>query len=163
MIKSFKPLINEHSKILILGSMHGVKSLEAVEYYAHTQNRFWKIMAVFCKYPNLEKQSYDIKTKALLNNNIALWDVVKSCEREGSLDTNIQNIKTNNISALLKKYTNIKQIGCNGSKSFELFNKHFKNTNIPVIQLPSTSPANAKYSLDKLLEEWTNKCSIFSR
>ena len=154
MLKSFKPIINKDSKILILGSMPGIKSLEAAEYYAHPNNRFWKIMAVICKHPNLEKSDYKTKTEILLKNNIALWDVIKSCEREGSLDSNIQKVMPNNISKLLKEYKNIEKICCNGATSYSLFKKHFKNTESKIYALPSTSPANAKYSFEKLLEEW---------
>ncbi len=154
MLKSFKPIINEKSKILILGSMPGIKSLEATEYYAHPNNRFWKIMAVICNRPNLEKADYKTKTETLLKNNIALWDTIKSCEREGSLDSNIQKVIPNDISKLLKQYKNIEKICCNGLKSYSLFNKHFKELKIKAICLPSTSPANAKYSFNMLLDEW---------
>ncbi|MBQ9246446.1 DNA-deoxyinosine glycosylase [bacterium] len=156
MLKSFAPIINKNSKILILGSMPGIKSLEAVQYYAHPQNRFWKIMSVYCNYQNLEKENYKIKTSVLLKNNIALWDVIQSCTREGSLDTNIQNVKPNNIIGLIKKYPGIKKILCNGTKSYELFVKNNKNIEVPIIKVPSTSPANAKYSFEKLKDEWIN-------
>ena len=156
MLKSFEPLINNSSKVLILGSMPGIKSLEAQEYYAHPQNRFWKIMAVLCNYPNLDKKDYKVKTKTLLDNKFALWDTIKSCYRDGSLDSNIQNIKQTDIKSLLKKYPNIKKICCNGAKSYSLFKK-FSNdipSDIQVLAMPSTSPANAKFTFEKLLKEW---------
>ena len=158
MLKSFAPVINQKSKVLILGSMPGIKSLEAAQYYAHPYNRFWKIMAIICKYPDLDKANYEIKTKTLLKNGFALWDVVKTCNRNGSLDTNIQNVKPNNISDLIEKYPNINKICCNGNKAFELFNKYSKaimqEQKTEIIKLPSTSPANAKYSFEMLLNEW---------
>ncbi len=156
MLKSFKPIINEKSKILILGSMPGIKSLEATEYYAHPNNRFWKIMAVIWNRPNLEKADYKTKTETLLKNNIALWDTIKSCKRAGSLDSDIQNETPNNIRELLKNYPNIKTICLNGNKSYSAFKKYFPDLSekYNCKKMPSTSPANAKYSLDKLVEDW---------
>lgn len=153
-LKSFQPIIDENSKILILGSMPSVKSLEQQEYYAHPQNRFWKVMAKLCSYAGLHKCKFEIKKKVLLKNSIALWDVVKTCNRQGSLDSAIENVKPNDIKTLLKKHPNIKKIYCNGTASYTMFNRYFKDIDIPVIKLPSTSPANAKYSFKKLLEEW---------
>jgi hypoxanthine-DNA glycosylase len=154
-LKSFKPIINETSEVLILGSMPSVKSLEQQEYYAHPQNRFWKVMAELCNYPDLHKSEFKIKTDILLKNHIALWDVVKTCNRNGSLDSAIENVKPNDIKTLLKKYPEIKKIYCNGTASYTMFNRYFKDINLPVTKLPSTSPANAKYKLETLLEDWT--------
>ena len=155
--KSFKPSIDNNSKILILGLMPCVKSLEEQQYYAHQQNRFWKVMASICNEPRLHEFDYDLKLKTLLNNNIALWDTIKSCTREGSLDSYIQNEISNNINGLLKKYPNIKTICLNGNKSYSAFKKYFPNLldKYNCLKMPSTSPANAKYSLDKLIEEWS--------
>ena len=154
--KSFDPSIDNNSKILILGSMPGVKSLKEQQYYAHQQNRFWKIMSVICNEPKLHEFDYDLKLKTLLNNNIALWDTIKSCTREGSLDSDIQNETPNDIKSLLKKYPNIKTICLNGNKSYSAFKKYFPNLleKYNCFKMPSTSPANARYSLDKLIEEW---------
>ena len=88
--KSFKPSINANSKVLILGSMPGIKSFEEQQYYAHPQNRFWKVMGALCSENNLAEFDYDTKLKILLNNNIALWDTIKSCKRKGSLDSDIK-------------------------------------------------------------------------
>ena len=150
--KSFKPSIDNNSKILILGSMPGVKSLEEQQYYAHPQNRFWKVLGNICNEPKLAKFNYEIKLKILLENNIALWDTIKSCKREGSLDSDIQNEKPNNISELLKQFPNIKVICLNGNKAYSAFKKYF-----PMLlkqyscrKLPSTSPANAKYKTEDL-------------
>lgn len=153
--KSFKPSIDENSKILILGSMPGIKSLEEQQYYAHPQNRFWKVIGKCCKYENLYKLNYSDKLKILLDNKLALWDVIKSCNRIGSLDSNIQNEKPNNILRLLKDY-NIEKICLNGNKSYSAFKKYFPEIlqQYKCYKLPSTSPANARYSLDKLYEEW---------
>ncbi len=154
--KSFKPSIDINSKILILGSMPGVKSLDAQQYYAHPQNRFWKVMGVICNEPKLPKFDYDLKLKTLLKNNIALWDTIKSCKRKGSLDSDIQNETPNDIKGLLKKFPNIKTICLNGNKSYSAFKKYFPDLleKYNYHKMPSTSPANARYSLNKLIMEW---------
>ena len=154
--KSFAPSIDENSKVLILGSMPGVKSLEEQQYYAHPQNRFWKVMGRILNVPQLHNFDYNLKLKTLLDNNIALWDTIKSCKRAGSLDSDIQNETPNNIRELLKNYPNIKTICLNGNKSYSAFKKYFPDLSekYNCKKMPSTSPANAKYSLDKLVEDW---------
>ena len=154
--KSFKPSIDNNSRILILGSMPGVKSLEEQQYYAHPQNRFWKVMGSICNFPDLSNLSYPEKLQILLNNNIALWDTIKSCNRIGSLDSDIQNETPNDIRKLLKKYPNIKIICLNGNKSYSAFKKYFPDLleKYNCYKMPSTSPANAGYSLDALIQEW---------
>ena len=155
--KSFKPSIDEHSTVLILGSMPGVKSLEEQKYYAHPQNRFWKVMASICNEPKLYEFTYNLKLKTLLKNNIALWDTIKTCKREGSLDSDIQNETPNDIKGLLKNYQNIKTICLNGNKSYSAFKKYFPDLleKYNCHKMPSTSPANARYSLDILIKEWS--------
>lgn len=154
--KSFKPSANKNSKILILGSMPGVKSLVEQQYYAHPQNRFWKLMGLLCNCSNLHDLEYNKKLETLLNNNFALWDVIKTCNRIGSLDSDIQNEAPNEITKLLKKYNNIKVICLNGNKAYSAFKKHFPDLlkSHKCFKLPSTSPANAKFKLDDLYIEW---------
>ena len=154
--KSFNPSIDNDSKILILGSMPGVKSLEAHQYYAHPQNRFWKVMGAICNEPNLTNFDYEIKLKTLLDKKIAIWDTIKSCKRDGSLDVNIQSEIPNNIRKLLNEYPNIQTICLNGNKSYSAFKKYFSDLleKYSCYKMPSTSPANAKYSLDVLINEW---------
>ena len=161
--KSFKPSIDNNSKVLILGSMPGVKSLAEQQYYAHPQNRFWKVMGYICNEPKLHEFNYDLKLKTLIKNNIALWDTIKSCKREGSLDSDIQNEIPNNIRKLLKKYPNVKMICLNGNKSYLAFKKYFPDLleKYSCCKMPSTSPANAKFSLDKLIEKWRKVLSLF--
>lgn len=155
--KSFKPSIDANSKVLILGSMPGVKSLEEQQYYAHPQNRFWKVLGRICNTDNLQELSYSQKLTILLQNNIALWDTIKSCKREGSLDSDIQNENPNDIKNLLKKYPNIETICMNGNKSYSAFKKYFPDLlqKYNCYKMPSTSPANARYSLDRLVQEWS--------
>lgn len=154
--RSFKAQINKNSRILILGSMPGVKSLEAKEYYAHPQNRFWKLMGHFCN-KNLHNAPYETKIQTLLENGFALFDVVKFCNREGSLDSNIKNETPNDIKGLLIKYPNIQKICLNGGKAYSAFKKYFPDLieKYNCCKLPSTSPANARYTLEKLIGEWS--------
>ena len=160
--KSFNPSINNKSKILILGSMPGVKSLVEQQYYAHPQNRFWKLMGEICSTPNLTELSYLDKLQVLLNNKIALWDVIKSCKRIGSLDSEIQNEMPNDIRHLLEEFPNIKIICLNGTKSYSSFKKYFPDLSekYKCYKMPSTSPANAKYKLEDLYEEWSKVLSL---
>lgn len=155
--KSFEPSIDNNSKVLILGSMPGVRSLCEQQYYAHPQNRFWKVMSIICNQPHLHMFDYNLKLKTLLTNNIALWDTIKSCKREGSLDSDIQFETPNDIQALLKKYPNIKTICLNGNKSYSLFKKYFPDLleQYSCHKMSSTSPANARYNLQSLVNEWS--------
>lgn len=155
--KSFLPNIDEKSEILILGSMPGAKSLAEQQYYAHPQNRFWKLMWKFCNIDNLNELNYKNKLKTLLKNKIALWDVIQSCDRNSSMDSNIQNEIPNNIPDLLKQFPNIKVICLNGNKSYSVFKKHFPKLHkqFNCYKLPSTSPANAGYKLENLYKEWS--------
>lgn len=147
------PVYNENSKILILGSFPSVKSREEGFFYGHKQNRFWKVLSTLlsCKEPLIIKE----KKKMLLSNGIALWDVIQSCEIEGSKDSSIINAVPNDISRLLKEAP-IKKICLNGKLAYNLYCKYIEpQTKIKGIYLPSTSPANGKYAqLDKLIEEW---------
>lgn len=154
--KSFKPLINKASKILILGSMPGIKSLEMNQYYAHPQNRFWKLMGKFCGYDCFEKIEYEKRTRILLENKIALWDVIATCERIGSLDSDIKKEVVNNIPKLLKENMGIEIICLNGNKSYSEFKKHFPSllTEYKCYKMPSTSPANAKVGFEDLYIQW---------
>lgn len=150
------PLVNENSRILILGSMHGVKSLQKQQYYAHPQNRFWKLMCLLLK-ENIDLQDYENKKAMVLQHGIALWETLSFCEREGSLDSNIAEEIPNDIVGLLEKYTNIKTVICNGGKAGQVFKKHCAKAiskDIKVCYFHSTSPANARMRLENLVEEW---------
>ena len=152
-ISSFPPIISNDAKILILGSVPGVKSLEMQEYYAHPQNKFWKI--IFELFNENFSEDYLEKIKILKKNKIAVWDVIDSCERVGSLDTTIKNEESNDILQLLKKYQNIKTIFCNGGKSYQNLQKIVgKNFEIPIYLLPSTSPLHT-ISFEKKLDAWS--------
>ena len=152
-ISSFPPIINENSKILILGSIPGVKSLEMQQYYAHPQNKFWKII---CEIFNEEfTTNYQQRIEILEKHHIALWDVIDTCERKGSLDSEIKNEEANKIEELLQNFPNIKAIFCNGQKSHKNLQKILgKKFRLPIIVLPSTSPAYAGLSYFDKLNLW---------
>ena len=152
-ITSFPPVISQDSKILILGSVPGVKSLEMSQYYAHPQNHFWKI--IFSLLNETFSTNYRVRMAVLEKHGIALWDVIDSCERVGSLDSKIRNEEANDILQLLKNHPNIKAIYCNGQKSYKNIQKILKNeTSIPIVALPSTSPAYASLNFQQKLEQW---------
>ncbi len=151
MIRSFTPLLEGSPKVLILGSIPSVTSLESIEYYAFKQNRFWKIIS---KYFNCELNTYEDKKECLFMHHIALWDVIQSCNREGSLDSKISNVEVNDIELLLKGYPSIEVVICNGAKSASLYKKFFNHLDIEVISLPSTSNANQSMKQEKLFELW---------
>lgn len=151
-ISSFDPIVSEEAKILILGSVPGAKSLEMEEYYAHPQNQFWKI--IFHLFNENYTSDYVEKLQVLKRNKIALWDVIDTCERKGSLDSEIRNEEANNIQQLLENYPSIKAIFCNGQKSFKNLQKIMgKECVIPIFVLPSTSPLHT-ISFEKKLVEW---------
>ncbi|MGR3856783.1 DNA-deoxyinosine glycosylase [Chryseobacterium indologenes] len=151
-ISSFPPLIDTQSEILILGSIPGVKSLEKQQYYAHPQNKFWKI--IFELLNEEFTDDYNQRKEIIRKHHIALWDVIDSCERKGSLDSEIRNEEANQIAALLEKHPNIKAIFCNGGKSYKNLQKLLgKDYKLPVFLLPSTSPLHT-VSFEKKLEEW---------
>jgi len=154
MLKAFEPIVNNECKILILGSMPGVESLRQNKYYAFNRNHFWKI--IFNIFDEEIYENYNDRVNFLLKNNIALWDILKNCEREGSLDSNIKNEIPNDFDSFFIKYRNIKFIFFNGSASEKLFKKYvgFKNNNIiKYIKLPSSSPAYTK-SIEFKLDKW---------
>ena len=152
LIHPIPPVFDKDSKVLILGSFPSVKSREEGFFYGHPQNRFWKVTArVF----DDETPKTIIEKKAfLLRNHIALWDVIGSCEIEGSADSSIKNASVNDLSEILKT-ADIQAIYLNGQKSYQLYQKYlFPTIKREGICLPSTSPANAAWTLKKLTETW---------
>lgn len=150
-----KPIYNENSEILILGSFPSVKSREAQFFYGNPQNRFWRVIAKICGEDT--PQTIEQKTKMILNNNFALWDVIKSCEITGSSDSSIKNAVPVDLTEILST-AKIKQIFVNGKKAEALYKKHLEaKTGISAIVLPSTSPANAAWSEDRLFDFWNNE------
>lgn len=149
---TFTPVYDEHSEVLILGTFPSVKSRENHFYYGHPRNRFWKVTAAVCgcEVP----QTIEEKKHFLLENNIAIWDVIASCDIAGSSDSSITNVIVNDIERLLTE-TPIRAVFLNGAKAYELFMKYCScKDKAEICKLPSTSPANAAWSLERLVEEW---------
>lgn len=150
-----KPIYNEDSEILILGTFPSVKSREACFFYSHPQNRFWPVMARICKCD--VPDTVEDKTKLILNNHFALWDVIHSCEITGSSDSSIKNVVPNDIKSIIAQ-TKVDRIFVNGRKAEILYKKYMeKDIGITAVCLPSTSPANASWSIDRLFEYWNEK------
>ncbi|MCR4903883.1 MAG: DNA-deoxyinosine glycosylase [Butyrivibrio sp.] len=152
-VHPFKPLYDQNSHILILGSFPSVKSREQQFFYGHPQNRFWKVMSTLLK----EELPTTIPEKRamLLKHGIALYDVIHSCDIIGSSDSSITNVEVSDLSEILKTGNIENRIYCNGNKSRDLYMKYtYPITKIPCTGLPSTSPANAAWSVDRLVEEW---------
>ena len=148
----FGPLYNKESRILILGSFPSVKSREQNFFYGHPQNRFWKVIAALYEQPL--PQTIEEKKQLILDNGLALWDSIASCEITGSSDSSIKNARANDITVILDS-CNIERIYCNGRKSHELYRKYIEPaTGRTAVCLPSTSPANAQWSLEKLIGAW---------
>lgn len=148
----FPPVYDQNAEILILGTFPSVKSRENAFYYGHPQNRFWKLLARL--YGEETPDTIEEKTAFLLIHRIALWDVIRHCEIKGSADQSIAKAAANDIPALLKQ-TQIRNIYCNGKKAYELYQKFFKDTvEIHAFCLPSTSPANAAWTMEKLIPAW---------
>ena len=151
---TFDPIYNKDSKILILGSFPSVKSREIDFYYGHPQNRYWKVLANILEVPVPETS--DEKRKMLLDNHIAIWDVIHSCSIIGSSDSSIKDVVVNDFSEILQN-SQVKTIFVNGGKAYELYHKYAeKMTGMKAVKLPSTSPANAAWNLERLCETWGN-------
>ncbi len=152
----FGPVYDENSKILILGSFPSVKSREVQFYYGHPQNRFWKLLGYL--YDEEVPQDIPGKKAFLQKHGIALWDVIESCDITGSSDSSIKNVVPNNPMDFLDK-TKIEKIYTNGKTAEKLYRKYVEPlTGIKTTGLPSTSPANAAYSLERLAESWKIIC-----
>ena len=151
-VHPFGPLYDEKSEILILGSFPSVKSREEKIFYGHPQNRFWRVLSAVlgCQTP----KTVDEKRELLLENKIALWDVIASCEITGSSDSSIKEVSANDISIILDS-ANIKAIYVNGKTAEKYYNKYIKiKTGREAVCLPSTSPANAAWNLERLIKVW---------
>lgn len=148
----FPPLYNENSRTLILGSFPSVKSREAMFFYGHPQNRFWKVLAVL--FDEKIPENIGEKKELVLKNNLALWDSIHSCTITGSSDSSVKDVVPNDISKIINS-SKIDKVFCNGALSYKMYAKYiFPTTGIEAVKLPSTSPANAAYSLDRLISIW---------
>lgn len=160
LLTGFDCVADENSKILILGSMPGVASLKQQQYYAHPRNAFWNIMQALFDIP-LEA-NYEQRLELLKQNHVALWDVAHQCVRPGSLDSNIHSdtVQVNDFTRFFEVFGNIEKVYFNGGKSAQLYKKWvLKKGNklinrLEYLQLPSTSPANARLTLDQKMHYW---------
>lgn len=150
---SLPPIVSENPKVLILGTMPGIKSLEANQYYAHGGNKFWPILFDLFQAPY--SHAYAARERLIKENQLALWDVLKACIRESSADSNISTEEPNDIDTLLREKQGIKAICFNGNKAWEYFQQYFMDPGIPLLVLPSTSPANTWKTYDEKLKEWS--------
>lgn len=155
-LQSLAPVANADARVLILGSMPGVASLAQQQYYAHPRNAFWPIMATLFGFA--ADLPYAARLQQLVDNGVALWDVLAYCERQGSLDSAIRNEQANNIVAFLAMHPKITHLAFNGGKALQSFQKHVQPTLIAslpaLLALPSTSPAYAAMSFSKKLQLW---------
>lgn len=151
-IHPIPPLFDENSEKLILGSFPSVKSREAMFFYGHPQNRFWKLLPLIFD----EKIPVTIEEKSalILRHNLALWDSIHSCIITGSSDSSVKDVVPNDLSVIINN-SRITQIFCNGALSHKMYMKYiYPQTKIEAVKLPSTSPANAAFSMERLYEQW---------
>jgi hypoxanthine-DNA glycosylase len=151
------PIVSANTQLLILGSFPGVASLRAQRYYAHPQNQFWKILQAIWPEMPMDASRYEQRCQWLLDRGLGLWDVYAACEREGSLDTAIRNAEVNDFAALKRHCPQLKMIAHNGGESFKhakLVRSSLGVDHFPLVKLPSTSPANASWSLARKLAAW---------
>jgi hypoxanthine-DNA glycosylase len=156
MLLGLAPLVHQNTRLVILGSFPGVRSLQAQQYYAHPQNQFWKL--IFEAFSASSRQeicasSYENRSNWLLQHGIGLWDVYAACEREGSLDSAIENAQLNDLASLKKRCPQLQAIAHNGGESYR-HARHTQGLGLPVYKLPSSSPANASWSFERKLQVW---------
>lgn len=148
----FDPVYDRNSEILILGTLPSVKSREQRFYYGHKQNRFWKVIATL--YGEVVPVTIEEKKKILLRHHIALFDVIAECDIVGSSDSTIRNVVPTDLSVILKQAP-VRKIFANGNKAYDLYMKYsYEKTGMEACRLPSTSPANAAYQMERLLQSW---------
>lgn len=146
------PVFNEHSRVLILGTMPSPKSRENNFYYMHPQNRFWRVICAVCGEPLPESNGE--RTELLIKNGIALWDTLAECDIIGAADSTVKNAVPNDLSIIMNN-ADIKMIFTTGRTAYKYYCKYQqKQTGIEAICLPSTSPANARLGLDELITEY---------
>ncbi|MCI8834871.1 MAG: DNA-deoxyinosine glycosylase [Ruminococcus sp.] len=149
----FEPVFDADSRVLILGTFPSVKSREMQFYYGHPQNRFWRIIAYLAE--SEVPQTIEEKKRLLLRTGIAVWDVIERCEIIGSSDSSIRNVVPADLNRILQN-SSVRTIYANGQTAKKLYEKYSqKDTGREIIGLPSTSPANAAYSMERLLEYWS--------
>ena len=161
-VKSFPPLTSAKPRVLILGTAPSVKSLEKKQFYGHPKNALWPILFDIFKTPFTT--DYKLRKKLVKQNNIALYDTVKLCQRRGSLDSNIKDMRPNDINAFLTAHPTVKFVFFNGRSAQKFYEKHWqKLPGVTYFSLPSTSPAYAFKTYAQKLKLWReafNKATI---
>ena len=148
------PLHGDHARVLILGSFPSPKSREQGFYYGHPQNRFWPMMAALTGSPVPEHDDIPAKRQMIIQNGLAIWDVIRSCDIIGASDASIRNVEPNALADLIARL-GVERVVCNGSTSARLYRKYAQtSTGLDCVGLPSTSPANASFRLFRLQEVW---------
>ena len=165
-VHPFPPLYNSESRILILGSLPSVKSREQMFFYGHPQNRFWKVITAVINNSGMNDKNIEVpvtidgKKMMLHNNHIALWDTIYSCDIIGSSDSSIRNVVPTDLKPILEQ-SKITKVFCNGATSARYYKKYQeKELGIKAVTLPSTSPANAAYSVERLVKIWSERLEI---
>ena len=159
-IHEIPPVWNENSRVLILGSFPSVKSREGRFFYNHPQNRFWKVLAAILDCP--VPRTIEEKKQMLLSHGIAVWDVIASCQIQGSSDSSIRDVVPNDLSVILS-HAPVVQIYANGTAAWKLYEKYIRPVSgREAVRLPSTSPANAAWKLERLTEEWKQMKKVLS-
>ncbi|KQW37928.1 DNA-deoxyinosine glycosylase [Rhizobacter sp. Root404] len=151
-LDGLEPVVDEHTRLLVLGSFPGVASLQAQQYYGHPRNHFWPILSALWQI-DLRAASYPERLAEVRARGLGIWDVYASCEREGSLDSAIQNARLNDLASLKRRAPRLEAIAHNGGESARAM-RHTRALGLPVHRLPSTSPANASWSFERKLAAW---------
>ena len=151
-LEGLAPIVDEHTRLLVLGSFPGVASLRAQQYYGHPRNHFWPILSALWQI-DLRAATYPQRLAEVRARGLGIWDVYASCEREGSLDSAIQNARLNDLAGLKRHAPRLAGIAHNGGESARAM-RHTRALGLPVHRLPSTSPANASWSFERKLAAW---------
>ncbi|WP_369820870.1 DNA-deoxyinosine glycosylase [Pelomonas sp. Root405] len=148
------PVFDSRARLLVLGSFPGAASLQAAQYYAHPRNAFWPLMAALIGEVDLATRPYAERLQALRQHRVALWDAVAACRREGSLDTAIEDVEPSDLKELVARLPGLRVIGCNGALAHHQALAALGEPGLPVLRLPSTSPAHAGMRLADKIEAW---------
>jgi len=151
-LEGLAPLFDANTRLIVLGSFPGAASLQAQQYYGHPRNHFWPILSALWKL-DLKSAAYAERLDAARAHGLGIWDVYASCEREGSLDSAIENARLNDLASLKQRAPKLEAIAHNGGESARAM-RHTRALGLPVHKLPSTSPANASWSFERKLAAW---------
>jgi double-stranded uracil-DNA glycosylase len=155
------PVYDGQARLLLLGSFPGAASLQAAQYYAHPRNAFWPVMGALLGEPDLPARPYDERLRTLCRHHIALWDAVATCRRQGSLDTAIEAAEPSDLRELVARLPRLRAIGCNGALAHRQTLLALGDVDLPVLRLPSTSPAHAGLSLADKTSAWRAALALY--